>query len=995
MPLRYSFASEIPAITVAPSLSELEHGIADRLKRVEEFKFIEQEAMKLGVRAWLFGGTAAGYAHYVKWDIQREKGDRRFQPDRFDYDYTNIYRSTQDLDIVIDGNAGQAEAFQKVLQEKYPHLQGSKNAWEVRLLTQDMGDKQAILNNPDFLNQHTDSNSTGLIEITKPKTGESVVRDVRDWKAKQPHFLKDIHDGALHYYFSPLHETTKFAKEGRNPPILSAIRYLTKAFQYELQLRPEDLDKIKKVISDFDPTQAGQNSYVSNWVEKNGKKLIQNAVNIEYAVSTLDKLGLRKKLAAIKGNAGLVDSLAWWMNKEPLRSHSLGQGSGKTAKELGLDIVAHETNNFLAYESITRAHTGDANVLISRENAAGEGAAYGDGFYTQVGREGARGTGLTIRFHLDPNAREGADFARASHGEYIVVKNKNALKVIPESLNIGPVEYFEMLANNKNLSHGDRGILEKLKRRVGVKLKSLTESDEQKILEIVKKRVASPAFAQSVFLSDWFTWSISAEHPEVLDALLKRDWVDPDVVQFILSQPHWKNKHSDKLKALSEKAQADRMTLESFEKLEANYRGPIGLIEYLMENETGKRLHYLVAKKVAADPYWKDYPEIVDALLRNVDVDEYVASYVLLAPHWPVRSDRLEILLKRGVLNQFSVGPHGGPTFESRLIERILSDSRWGSDPKVIETLLLRNNQKEYAKGFIYHDALKDLERQKSPGFKELIDSLLKNSASEELYHAIAAHVLSNPLWKDRSDWVEALLKSGKADRNIAVHVLSQPQWRDHPEWVETIIKRESTTLYNDLIEHVLSQPHWKDHPEWVEAMLKEAENEHFNHYNDKYHLITQHLLSQPHWKDHPEWVDRILKSRKADASLAKDVLSQPHWKDHPEWVETLVNRGDDATVEALSKYVLSQSHWKVHPEWVETIVKRVGERKPWIVSVLLSHSHWKNHPELRRLTGGLTPTYKRLIKAIKRRDAGLSPPFGACFYSELTRLLGGMAFDK
>src|SRR5262249_3433310 len=152
----------------------------------------------------------------------------------------------------------------------------------------------------------------------------------------------DVHDGALHYYFSPLHETTQFAKDGRNPPIISAIRYLTKAFQYELQLRPDDLAQIKKVIDEFDPKRDTQDSYVAKWIEKNAKKLLQNAVNIEYAVDTLERLGLRQKLEAIKGDSGAVDSLAWWMNKEPLRSKKIGEGKGQTARELGLDIVAHE-----------------------------------------------------------------------------------------------------------------------------------------------------------------------------------------------------------------------------------------------------------------------------------------------------------------------------------------------------------------------------------------------------------------------------------------------------------------------------------------------------------------------------------------------------------------------------------------------------------------------------------------------------------------------------
>jgi hypothetical protein len=472
--------------SAALSTKELSEQIGSRLMRVPEFDFIRHEAERLGVKAYLFGGTAAGYAHYVKWDMLREKGDKRYQPDRFDYDYTNIYRSTQDLDIVIDGNAEQAQKLQAALQEKYPHLQGSKTAWEVRLLTQDMGDKQAILNNPDFLNQHTDSNSTGMIEITKPTHSDPVVRDVRDWKSKEPYFLKDIQEGTLHYYFSPLHETTKFAKEGRNPPIVSAIRFLTKAFQYELKIKPDDLARIQKIIHDFDPKPDTQNSYVANWLEKNGKKLIQNAINIEYARNTLDQLGLREKLSSIKANAGVQESLAWWMNKEPLRTQPIGQGYGKTARELGLDIVAHETNNYLAYESITRAHTGDPNVLISRKGAEGEAAAYGNGFYARIGKKGAVGTGLTIRFHLDPNAREGVDFEKVAE-DYVVIKNKAAIRVIPESLKIGPVEYMEMVRADKLGDHSDLGIRERLERKMTHMQNSLSAKERETLLKMLRQ----------------------------------------------------------------------------------------------------------------------------------------------------------------------------------------------------------------------------------------------------------------------------------------------------------------------------------------------------------------------------------------------------------------------------------------------------------------------------------------------------------------------------
>lgn len=92
--------------------------------------------------------------------------------------------------------------------------------------------------------------------------------------------------------------------------------------------------------------------------------------------------------------------MAWWLNKEPLRTSTLGTRIGKTASELGIKIVAHETNNFLAYESITRAHTGRPNVLISRSGMPGEVAVHESGFYNRIGVVGARGTALTIRFDV-------------------------------------------------------------------------------------------------------------------------------------------------------------------------------------------------------------------------------------------------------------------------------------------------------------------------------------------------------------------------------------------------------------------------------------------------------------------------------------------------------------------------------------------------------------------------------------------------------------------
>jgi len=71
---------------------------------------------------------------------------------------------------------------------------------------------------------------------------------------------------------------------------------------------------------------------------------------------------------------------------------------------------------------ITRAHTGDPNVFVSRENAVGEAADTGKAS-TPPSEKGARGTGLTIRFTLDPDAREGRDFIYKKSEGYVVVLN--------------------------------------------------------------------------------------------------------------------------------------------------------------------------------------------------------------------------------------------------------------------------------------------------------------------------------------------------------------------------------------------------------------------------------------------------------------------------------------------------------------------------------------------------------------------------------------------
>lgn len=474
---------------IAPD--ELESAVSSGLKKVEQFEFIRHWAEKKGIRAWLFGGTAAAFGHYVRWDIERQKGDKRYQDDKFDYHYSSIYRSTQDCDLVIDASVDDAEELEKLLKEAYPHLQGSKRLWEVRLLRENRDDKEALLANNDFLNQHTDSNSVGMIELTSPEPGKFRTRDLRSWNKNISPFLEDLLRQEIRFYFSRHHEETKRAKEGVNPSIIAAIRYLTKIFQFELKPRDEDLQIIKKIVSAFDTSKLDKQSYVFKWIEKNAPKMYQHAINVEYAAQLMDELGLRSKLIAL-GNSKNFQSAAWWLSKEPLRSQEIKKPrpGKKTARDLGITIVAHETRDFLAYESITKSYRGDPNVFISRKDTVGEGAQFGEGFYTKKGREGAIGTRITIRFEVDPSAVEGEDFYLAGEDgeDYVVFLNKKALKVIPESLQITFTQGLDLLFDQK-FHNTDLGLLHKFREKIRMSRKGLSLSEHDEIVALFKTKV--------------------------------------------------------------------------------------------------------------------------------------------------------------------------------------------------------------------------------------------------------------------------------------------------------------------------------------------------------------------------------------------------------------------------------------------------------------------------------------------------------------------------
>jgi hypothetical protein len=487
---------------VAPS--ELQSLITKDRNQVAEFRAIREWAEKKGIHVWLAGGSAAGFARYVKMDRERtllaEAGKpAEYFESRFGFRYYQIYRTTQDADIVIDAGEAEAIELEHYLHDRFPYLQGAKSVWEVRLLKTSRGTgrskKDALIDNFDFRGQNSDSYSTGMIELTEPSHGESVVRDLFDWKnVTDPRFLTDIAAGKITFYESADHALTTRAKEGLNPEVLSVIRYFTKAFQYGAELDPVDVGKVERIVQAFDPHNPAL-AEAKRYLLSNAGKVYAHAEDLERAYRTLGAVGLLAKLQALTdGNpAGVL------LRRRPLVSRPVGEGNGRRAHEIfgdGPIVVTHETRDFTAFESITRSRRGAPNVFESRRGYPGEFADHGDGFYLRHGEKGGVGNGWAIHFLLAPNAVENVDFSVVKNtqgGTTVIVKNRNALRVVDSSIRIGPVEYFQMLFSD-GFGGNNRGALAMFEILVQSDLANLSDAEATEIRTLIDHELADKVF---------------------------------------------------------------------------------------------------------------------------------------------------------------------------------------------------------------------------------------------------------------------------------------------------------------------------------------------------------------------------------------------------------------------------------------------------------------------------------------------------------------------
>ncbi len=494
---------QIPASQIIENIYKLK-------KQLPTFTKLAEIAAKHKARIWILGGGAAGLAQYVKWKIAKERGDSRFDLWNSEQSLPSILRSTQDLDLVVDLPPSAAEALHQEINFTFPSL-----SIELRTLHGTLRNRVGILET-DFIDQNSDSMSLGLIELTEPPRGESTLRSAHEWHQQGENiFLKDLTNDQITLIDNPNHFTTQRAREQNNPVIFSAIRYLIKAFQFGLSIPPESRVKIEAIVQDFDSNKDLQTSYARFWINRHAKKLAHHSINLERTWNILNQLGLREKLLKI-GQISDQNDLAFWMNKEPLPSFPLNSGLGRTARELKINEVTHETSDLWIYESILGSPVGEVNAFISRPDVAGESAALGRGFYVYSGTEIFHKTwGIVTRFKLHPYARQGTDFEMRANDGRIRILNARALIPQRSDADFGPDNFIKNIISGWTPDLKDRAVLALYRQH----LKHATEDEITRIFQFcVNNRYALKNSARVAIL---YNFILAADSRKIWGDLLE------------------------------------------------------------------------------------------------------------------------------------------------------------------------------------------------------------------------------------------------------------------------------------------------------------------------------------------------------------------------------------------------------------------------------------------------------------------------------------------
>ncbi len=477
---------------------DLNQELAVRQSRVAEFDFIAKEARRLSVRAWITGDTAMTYARHIHRMMQAEQGALPQHHRRLTYDFTDIFESTQPIEVAVEGRPDQVEEIRRRLNDVFGHAVQQNSLWRVSAMTE---------TSPQHANA-VDVTVQARIEIGAPPHGPPAP------------FVRELAQGKLRFHSS-----------GASPEarLLDVVKYLVHVFQYDLQMDDGSHAAVLKIVREFDPKK-GIDSAIGEQIEEEGRLLLKKAVHLRAAIQTLDEMGLRQKLLDIRANPFSTETrertLSWWMYKETVKFSEVSTlttprarpGSAQAiAEERGMAKlhITHGTDSFASYEAITRAPDGEANFFTSRD-FPGEKAVFGHGIYFYIGDYGGGKTGHDITLEVLPAAQMGIDFIiPEEQPDMLILRNAGAARIVYDDTRMSPLEYFEKHAKS-GFRYNDEAKLRRLQRRLISQINLLNPIEQKRLIELVSEN-----FGRGNVPAEWMRLRISQRYPEIVENFIR------------------------------------------------------------------------------------------------------------------------------------------------------------------------------------------------------------------------------------------------------------------------------------------------------------------------------------------------------------------------------------------------------------------------------------------------------------------------------------------
>jgi len=525
-------------ITVEISTEDLKKEMLLVTDQIPALQRLHELATQKGVEVYLIGGAVPALAHFSLRRLEQRRNKIYFSKSLEPKIY-NIVRLAQDIDFAIRASRGmsteEAREITNQISDKinneHPRFGATWQSLGINFTSVSEGGikKDSILSNSYFFKQHSDTYSRTLVDLN-PKRPLRVVDPLSLHNSDpQEHseFLLDITQKKISLMFSKdLLENPGFAKNS-NPPFMNALRSLIKASQYGVKIEADDFEIIKSIINDFDPGADHDFEFLKR-LKAQAPRIYSQAFDLNHADALLAQSGLRKVIEQLATRYEAFEPVFLFLDRKPLPFFPIHTSAGvRTAKDLNLSRVVHETTDALRLESITWRPDGRINALISEVAKAGQHADFGTGFYTKNAKEGLMRSGSSVDLDIDPNAREGIDFRLVNNAKNVIILNAAAVKLNPKHLSTSnPVKLWQALAEN-SLGTNIKGVLEPRLVELFPAFDNLHPKKQSLVLEATQRLIDTHlAVANNMYLSWqlklWFSAAntFARRNPQLLEQII-------------------------------------------------------------------------------------------------------------------------------------------------------------------------------------------------------------------------------------------------------------------------------------------------------------------------------------------------------------------------------------------------------------------------------------------------------------------------------------------